>query len=208
MPRKIDLKRLLRREVGRNARVLVVGPGEAHQDPSTFYLNNRVKKNGLLLALDLPNLRHVYPENKKFTKPGAKWAAIPMYGGARDFLKSWPNRKPPQVIGGRAGRLPVKTENFDIVYDHSTLPFAAVSDQPGKIVREYLRVLKPGGKLIITVGNPTAKRKQYDFLKRFVSMQKDRVSVRILPVHERGFETKFRTPRHSAGAGFIIEKTA
>lgn len=136
----MDFKKLLKKEIKPNAKVLVVGPNNLQEDPSTYFINNLVKK-GKLEILDVAHATYGW-------------------GGTSRFKEGWKSatrKSMPRIIETKIGKnIPIKAKTVDVVYDHNSLLFVAggpekIKKNPeiiNKILGDYLRVLRPGGKII------------------------------------------------------------
>ena len=200
----------LEKQVKPNARVLVIGPGVLHADPSTFQLNKIVHQKGQLVVLDLPDklteliaTKKAYASRTANRLPGKHMGSMSSYGTLQNFRYSWPYRiELPHLVGGVAGQMPLKSKKFDVVYDHSALPFAAYMHPETQVLSEYFRVLKPGGKIILTA--PQTMKPEYESVINKVPGAK---TTRVL-VHERqkpGARRKI-PPTWNAEIAWILRK--
>jgi ubiquinone/menaquinone biosynthesis C-methylase UbiE len=116
----------------------------------------------------------------------------------------------PEMVAGTGQRMPFKKSSFDVIYDHYSLPFANVEwarlypDAFRKAISRYLRVLKPGGKMIFTMykGDARELARKLDFgsLKQAI--------IKLVPVDETPYKIrgKIIRPNYPAQRVFIIEK--
>lgn len=166
----MDFAKLLKKEIKPNARVLVIGPGTIQHDPSTLKVHEIVRKRGLLnfwrrrgdvVMLDSPTLNQL--------ERTSGW------GGLKEFKEAWERnlkKKAPPMVGGDAKTMPIKPNSVDVVYDHCTFNFVSkFGELQDKVLTEYLRVLKPGGKIILTSCDLARQLKK---LKRFVTDDENR----------------------------------
>jgi ubiquinone/menaquinone biosynthesis C-methylase UbiE len=198
-----DFKALLRKVVRPSARILVVGPGTVKADPSTYFLSNRVRKHGKAIVLDVKR------------KPEGCFIG---YGGLEKFRKTWKSdvrRVPPALVSGNACEPPFKDGVFDVVYEHHSMPFIAPFTQQGgvryplikKVISEYARMVKPGGKVIIADPDTVTER--------VIRKEAKRLGVKVEVVRgEEGFEGGYRVrkkimkPFHDTWSAMVLTKTA
>lgn len=183
--RRLDFRNFLRREVRPDARVVIIGPGRIEKDPSTRFIHGLVKKKGQAIVLDFRKL---------------PWRSGAAYGGLDEFKKSWKAaglKAGPEPVSGTAARMPFKPKSVDVVYDHWSMPFILqqqlAEGRPAptteaQLFTRYLRVLRPGGKAIITDIVPAQVRKLRKALEK--SSLKGRLRMRLLPVRERAYGRK------------------
>ena len=192
--RRVSLQTLLQLQVRSNAKVLVVGPGGHNYDRSTFLLN-KIARRGKLVVLDVPDLEK-YMKAKRVPKHEMS------VGGLKQFKLHWPSDKArlPMLAGGTAGQMPLKSEKFDVVYDHFTLNFTSLAHSKNQVLSEYLRVLKPGGKIILA-----GSRAMEPYYKNEIK-QLPNVKTTSISVHEQPEPPEFRLPVHQAEVAWIIRK--
>jgi len=115
------------------------------------------------------------------------------------------NRQPPYAIRGDIGALPFPSEYFDIVISRSVVEHL---EDPPRVFREFFRVLRPGGKIVILTPN------RYDYVSLIATVTPYRLHrllvSRICQVSEDDvFPTLYRANTRSAvrramsGAGLI-----
>ncbi len=104
------------------------------------------------------------------------------------------NRQPPFGVRGDLGQLPFQAGYFDIIISRSVVEHL---DNPLAVFREFSRVLRPGGKVVIVTPN------KYDYVSLVAaltpySLHRSFVS-RIFPVSEDDvFPTRYRANTLSA----------
>jgi SAM-dependent methyltransferase len=157
-----SFKAFLRKEIRPNAKVLVIGPGTIRHDPSTHFISGLVARRGQLVVLDTP-------EKGQLDSHSA-------WGGIRQFRREWSrrsSRKLPALVAGDGSRQPMRHGSFDVVYDHHALLFVARAvpefAPKEKVILEYLRVLRPGGKAIIALPSFCDKKIFWEFLNPLIS---------------------------------------
>ena len=202
---RIEFKKFLKKEIKPTARALVVGPGSIKEDPSTLVIRRIVKGNMIILDA----------ENPPFG-----------YGGAQHFQSAWKEimkKKLPEITHGSAHKMPFKEGTFNVVYDHSALPYIFYNAynernirkkpaQLNEIISEYLRVLKPGGKVILATGIYDKKDLFYgsDLVRYILKNQKNaaKLKIRFVPVDEQKYKIKNKEiiPAYPSGMVIIIEK--
>jgi len=115
------------------------------------------------------------------------------------------NERAPFGVRGDLNRLPFAAESFDIVISRSVVEHL---DDPPVVFREFARVLRPGGKVVIVTPN------KYDYVSLIAAVTPFRVHQllvsRIFPVSEHDvFPTRYRANTVSAlrrgfrSAGFV-----
>jgi ubiquinone/menaquinone biosynthesis C-methylase UbiE len=105
---------------------------------------------------------------------------------------------------GRVERVPFDDERFDAVVATGVLGYA---DDPGSVVRELARVLRPGGRAVVGVGNIYSP---YVHWRHFVLFLASRLGLRLLgqgsPLVPRSRSThRRRLERLLTGAGLEVE---
>jgi ubiquinone/menaquinone biosynthesis C-methylase UbiE len=115
------------------------------------------------------------------------------------------NRRPPFGVRGDLSRLPFPSEYFDIVISRSVVEHL---ENPPAVFREFCRVLRPGGKVIIVTPNKydyvsliaaiTPYRFHRALVSRLVSVSEDDVFPTLYRANSRSSIAKALT-----SAGFI-----
>lgn len=115
------------------------------------------------------------------------------------------NERAPFGVRGDLNRLPFAAESFDMLISRSVVEHL---DNPPAVFREFARVLRPGGKVVIVTPN------KYDYVSLIAAITPFRVHQllvsRIFPVSEHDvFPTRYRANTASAirkglrSAGFV-----
>jgi SAM-dependent methyltransferase len=111
-----------------------------------------------------------------------------------DSVLETDNRRPPFGVRGDLSRLPFPPEYFDIVISRAVIEHV---EAPPLVFREFARVLRPGGKIVIITPN------KYDYVSLIAAVTPHRLHQllvsRIFPVSEHDvFPTLYRANTPSA----------